>query len=94
MQVYSLKLPACQNIDKYQRTPLTQDLRSKYLTLPSTQKRCDLTTQLLIFDASTRVLVRLIGLDMAAVGEQSTIQNGDKSTRIDTLLQANAYPRA
>ncbi|MBD92264.1 MAG: hypothetical protein CME56_05000 [Halieaceae bacterium] len=92
--MYSLKLPACQNIDKYQRTPLTQDLRSACLTLPSTQKRCDLTSQLLIFDASTRVLVWPIGLDMAAVGEQSTIQNGDKSIRMDTLLQANAYPRA
>ena len=65
-----------------------------YLTLPSTQKRCDLTTQLLIFDASTRVLVWLTGLNVAAVGDKSTIQNGDKSIRMDTLLQANAYPRA
>ena len=32
------------------------------------QKRCVLTRQLLIFDASTRVLVRPIGLDMGEVG--------------------------
>ena len=32
------------------------------------QKRCLLTRQLLIFDTSTRVLVRPIGLDMVEVG--------------------------
>ena len=94
MQVYSLKLPACQNIDKYQWIPLTQDLRSACLTLPSTQKRCGLTSQLLIFDTSTPVLVWPIGIDMVAAGEQSTIQDRDKSIRMDRLLQANAYPRA
>ena len=58
------------------------------------QKRRAPTRQLLIYDASTRILVWLIGLDVAAVGDKSTIQNGDKSIRMDTLLQANAHPRA
>ena len=55
------------------------------------QKRRAPTRRLLIYDASTRVFVRPIGLDMAAVGEQSTIQNGGKSVRMDALLQANTY---
>ena len=69
--MYSLKLPACQNIDKYQWIPLTQDLRSACLTLPSTQKRCGLTSQLLIFDASTPVFVWPIGIDMVEVASSN-----------------------